>query len=321
MSVRAPFPPSHPGFWPRYWVTLRPYLFFVSGSIGWVGLALGDVVQGVELGLAMLAFFLTYGLGQALTDTTQTDTDAISAPYRPLVRGEITKSAVVAVSLTGLAACALVFAWLNPWTLAVSLLCVVGLATYTPLKRRWWGGPPWNSWIVALLPLIGWLSHGGRPWEALAQPGLGGAMLSAFGTYATFVLLGYLKDVEADRASGYDTFPVHFGRRATVVASAVFGTLGLVGSLVLILPSMSGAMVGLAMWGVGFLTLAGVHLRCLPLVRDEQAGPLLVYGVLGLVWIHLGEAALLRPDGTAFLVVVAVLAVPALLARPSKEQV
>lgn len=316
-----PYPPTHPGFWPRYWVTLRPYLFFVSGSVGWVGLALGEGVEGVALGLAMLAFFLTYGLGQALTETTQIDTDSLSAPYRPLVRGEITASAVVAVSLTGLSACAAVFAWLNPWTLAVSLLCVIGLATYTPLKRRWWGGPPWNSWIVGLLPLIGWLAHGGRPWEALGEPALAGAMVSAFGTYATFVLLGYLKDVEADRASGYDTFAVHFGRRPAVAMSAAFGLLGLVGSLVLVGPRLGDVVVGTALWGLGFLTLGAVHLRFLPLERDEQAGPLLVYNVLGLVWIHLGEAALVRPGWGLFLVAVAVFAVPALLLRPERGQV
>lgn len=319
--MSAPFPPTDPQFWPRYWVTLRPYLFFVSGSVGWVGLALGDRVQGVGLALVILAFFLTYGLGQALTDTTQIDTDSLSAPYRPLVRGEISVPHVLAVSLAGLTACAAVFAWLNPWTLAVSLVSVVGLATYTVLKRRWWGGPPWNSWIVALLPLIGLLAHGGRPWEVVLQPGIRPAMLSAFGTYATFVLLGYLKDVEADRASGYDTFAVHFGRRPAVLASAAFGTLGLVGSLALVRTVWADSLAGLGLWGLGFAGLAAVHVRFLPVARDDEAGPLLVYGVLGLVWIHLGEAALLRPGWAPFLLIVAVVALPALLARPSREQV
>ena len=44
-------------------------------------------------------------------------------------------------------------------------------------------------------------------------------------------MLGYLKDVEADRATGYDTLPVRFGRPRAVAASAAFCAVGLAGSL------------------------------------------------------------------------------------------
>jgi len=49
--------------------------------------------------------------------------------------------------------------------------------------------------------------------------------MSVFGTYAVFVLIGYLKDVEADRATGYQTIAVRFGRRAAVLVSSVFGAV------------------------------------------------------------------------------------------------
>ena len=68
---------------------MRPYLLFVSGASGLVGLALADSLVGPSLLVAALPFFLSYGLGQAITDTFQTDTDALSSPYRPLVRGAI----------------------------------------------------------------------------------------------------------------------------------------------------------------------------------------------------------------------------------------
>ena len=99
-------------FWRGYWITLRPYLFFVSGAAGMVGLGLAQLPTWIRLA-GTAAFLLTYGLGQALTDTTQTDTDAISSPYRPLVRGEIDVKDVRAVSLTGLAACGVFFGVLN----------------------------------------------------------------------------------------------------------------------------------------------------------------------------------------------------------------
>lgn len=320
-DVAEPLSVASAGFWSHYWVTLRPYLFFVSGSAGWVGLALAPKVDGVALVLAGMAFFFTYGLGQALTDVTQTDTDALSAPYRPLVRGEISKTAVAGVSLAGLVACAVIFGALNPWTLGVSALAVFGLATYTPLKRRWWGGPLWNSWIIALLPLIGWLCQGGRPWDLWQHGQVMAAMGSTFGTYATFVILGYFKDIEADRATGYDTVVVHFGRRVGVAVSAAFLVFGMACSWFLIGPHLYASVPGLALWGAGALALVSGHLRTLPLTRDDQAGPVLVVVVIGFVLFHLGEAVLLRPAWIGWTSVVAVAAAFALLRRPSRGQV
>ena len=39
----------------------------------------------------------------------------------------------------------------------------------------------------------------------------GAALLAVFFGYANFVLAGYFKDVDADRATGYHTLPVVFG--------------------------------------------------------------------------------------------------------------
>ncbi|MBI6546211.1 MAG: UbiA family prenyltransferase, partial [Cyanobacteria bacterium NC_groundwater_1444_Ag_S-0.65um_54_12] len=164
----APYPLSSPRFWDAYWITLRPYLFFVSGTGGLVGLAAAPDLSPGALGSAFLAFFASYGLGQALTDVSQIDTDSISSPYRPLVRGEITPRQVLLISLSGLLLCAVILAVLNPWTLIFSLAGVAGLASYTTFKRYWWGGPLWNSWIVALLPAIGLLC-GSTGWQGLLR--------------------------------------------------------------------------------------------------------------------------------------------------------
>jgi 4-hydroxybenzoate polyprenyltransferase len=43
--------------------------------------------------------------------------------------------------------------------------------------------------------------------------------------YANFVLAGYFKDIAADAATGYNTFPVVFGRRAAAYASDVLACL------------------------------------------------------------------------------------------------
>ena len=158
------------GFWSCYLVTLRPYLMPISGSAGVCGLALVEDLDYGTFALGAVTFFFIYGFGQALTDVFQTDTDAISAPYRPLVRGKIQRRDVLLVSLVGLAGCGAIFLVINPWTLFPSSLAVVGLVLYTWFKRQWWGGPPWNAWIVATLPVIGVMFGGNVSTVAIDYP-------------------------------------------------------------------------------------------------------------------------------------------------------
>jgi geranylgeranylglycerol-phosphate geranylgeranyltransferase len=205
-------------FWKAYGITMRPYLLFVSGITGIAGLSF---VQAASLGrtlLIALASFLSYGFGQALTDCFQTDTDARSAPYRPLTQGVITKTQVLIVSLAGLALCAAALAAFFPANILLGFAAAAGLATYTPFKRMWWAGPFYNAWIVALLCVIALAGGSGSLTAALNKPFLF-ALLAVFFGYANFVLAGYFKDISADAATGYRTMPVVFGRKPAAIAS------------------------------------------------------------------------------------------------------
>ena len=205
-------------FWRAYLVHMRPYLLFVSGAAGLVGIAAAPVepLSGTLVWVVFLPLFLGYGFGQALTDCFQVDTDRISAPYRPLSQGIVSAKNVGGVSLFGLVAGVGILVFLNPWNLLPGALSIFGLATYTFFKRRYWfAGPPWNGWIVSLLPLMGYVSmlRSGLPEHfAGALP----VIALSFFAYANFVLMGYLKDISADRATGYRTFSVVFGWNATV---------------------------------------------------------------------------------------------------------
>ena len=227
----TPLPISSISFARAYLVTMRPYLLFVSGAVGLVGLSFcGDQSTRRTLA-AFAALFLSYGLGQALTDCFQTDTDSISAPYRPLVAGTVSRRQVLAVSMTGLVLVVAVLALLDPRILVPGAAAVMGLLTYTFFKRRWWGGPPWNSWIVALIPLMGRLTDPGWRPASLARPATAGdaalllAVVCVFFGYANFVVMGYFKDISADRATGYRTLPVVFGWRAAAVCGDVLAVL------------------------------------------------------------------------------------------------
>jgi 4-hydroxybenzoate polyprenyltransferase len=301
------------------WLTCRPYLMYVSGAAGLVGLALAHPSIATVLP-AFVALFASYGLGQALTDVFQTDTDALSAPERPLVRGTIDKRTVLIASLGGLAVCAAVIVALAPSATLPAVISVAMLATYTPLKRRWWGGPPWNSAVVALLPLLGCMAGGMALAEALADRAVLAAMVSSFGTYAVFVLLGYLKDVDADRATQYNTIAVRFGRRAAIIGSAAFAGLGLAASVWLIEPRLAPS-AGAILWDVGVVGLIVAHLLAWRSKSDADAWPGIQASVHGFVALHLGEAALIEPKWTGAAWLLFAASIAAMLRRPVRRQV
>jgi 4-hydroxybenzoate polyprenyltransferase len=319
----SPARPASPAFARAYLTTMRPYLLFVSGFTGLLGMALGPTLPlwpGLALGAV---FFLSYGLGQALTDCFQTDTDALSAPYRPLVRGEVRRRDVLAVSLAGLLASVVVLVAFHPLNAALALAGVAGLATYTWFKRRWWGGPWYNAWIVAGLVPIGYaatLGYAGLPLWWRSE--LGWAMATAFFAYANFVLAGYFKDIDADRATGYRTFPVVFGRRAAARASdglAVAALVSLAGLVHAVGPVAGSAWLA---FGVAAAVATAVAQAQLHRVRrDDEAHRPIALTVHAHLLLAGAAAAALQPAwalglAAGYLAFLAVLA-----ARPMKEQV
>lgn len=212
-------------FFRAYLVHMRPYLLFVSGVAGAAGMAVSPNVLSEASGLlCFFAFFLGYGFGQALTDCFQIDTDSISSPYRPLVQGIITKKDVMVCSIAGLLAIGLTLIIHNWYNLPVLILSATGLLTYTYFKKNHsLLGPFWNSWIVMLLPVGGYLATDNS--YTLAALFNNKAVLAlacmSFASYANFVLIGYLKDISADRQTGYKTFPVVYGWDKTILAGHV----------------------------------------------------------------------------------------------------
>lgn len=206
------------GFIRSYITTMRPYLLFVSGVAGWSGLAIAPAeISSYKYIFAFVSFFLGYGFGQALTDVFQTDTDSISAPYRPLVRGIVSKKSVMLFSLLGLILIGAILTYLNSLNIFILVGSAFGLLTYTYFKKNYWLlGPFWNSWIVMLLPVSGFISTGELFSIVDLDYDLFLLCLVSFSSYANFVIIGYLKDITADRETGYKTFPVKFGWNRTL---------------------------------------------------------------------------------------------------------
>jgi len=313
----APAPVLSFRFASAYAVTMRPYLLFVSGITGLVALSLArdmDLLQGLAIATAS---FLTYGFGQALTDCFQVDTDSISAPYRPLTRGEVRTRDVMIVSLLGLVACVTVFVSMSPHTVVPGILGVIGLATYTWFKRRWWGGPAYNALIVVILFVMAGTSAEGSI-AFVQRPGIFAAAAAVLFGYANFVLAGYFKDIAADAATGYRTFPVVFGRRAASIFSDLLAGLFLAA---VFMATRKVALPAMVLWALAVALSIAAQFQLHRVRTDREA-----HGPIGLT-VHvylLGLAATAvsaRPEWLLPLLAFYGAFVATLVHRPSQSQI
>ena len=314
-------------FWKSYWITLRPYLFFISGIAGFYGIANNPDIPPHKLILGTAAFFFTYGLGQALTDVFQIDTDSISSPYRPLVQGLITNKQVFGVSLTGLLICVLILTVFNAWMLIPGFIGVLGLIAYTFFKRRWWGGPFWNAWIVAALALMGKMVHTFE-FSRIFDSNLIFGMLSIFFTYAVFVLTGYLKDISADRQTHYQTIPVKFGWKAAVVISLLYTLIAIAFSFLILKNNdifqfdTSFRIVIVIIWALSIVIYGLAHVQLITVQEDEKKAFIGIENIVrGFLLIHLAESLAFKPSFLIFGIGYYLLFEIVLFIRPEKSQV
>jgi 4-hydroxybenzoate polyprenyltransferase len=311
-----------------YFVTMRPYLLFVSGITGIAGMSLAPDIPILRGSILALVFFSSYGFGQALTDCFQLDTDSISAPYRPLVQGTVKLRDVLAVSLLGLLLCGLIVTLYNPVNILPASLTVVGLATYTFFKRRWWGGPFYNSWIVAMVAIIGYLAATG-PTQVitLASASFIGLLVAVFFGYANFVLTGYYKDVRADRATGYRTLPVHFGLKLSSLVSDLFALAMLAGCAITVSAVIGNGHTGTSAWTAALLLTGGctatvvAQLRLHTVTDDTEAHRAVEPVVHAYILLLSGIAALNKPVWTISLILFYGAFLVTMKLRPIEQQI
>ena len=308
-----------------YIITMRPYLMFVSGITGIVGLA-GNTEQNIlKTALIIFASFLSYGFGQALTDCFQIDTDSISSPYRPLTQGIVSKNHFLALSIFGLIFCISVFVIHNPINLFLGVAAGLGLATYTYFKRKFWAGPFYNAWIVGVLCLMAWLSSGDEFKSINTDFCL--VLISIFFGYANFVLSGYFKDIEADRVTGYNTLPVKYGRKAAAYVSDAFAFLMIFFGLLVVIeetqrinttlysnPALIFIFTSLVLTIIGQIFLHKVK-------TDEEAHPAIALVVHSYILQFSGLTLLRKPEWLYFLIVFYIGFNVVMKLRPVKNQI
>ncbi|MDR3610106.1 MAG: UbiA family prenyltransferase [Ignavibacteriaceae bacterium] len=305
-----------------YLITMRPYLLFVSGITGMTGIALSGNNDLIRIILIFIASFLSYGFGQALTDCFQMDTDSISSPYRPLTQGRINKVQVMSISAAGLIFCVSIFSYYNSYNLILGIISACGLVTYTFFKRKWWGGPFYNSWIVALLFLISYYSAAGRMvFEYSLSFSL--TIVTVFFGYANFVLSGYFKDISADAATGYITLPVKFGRKVSVVVSDAFALIAAVSCGIIILSKLSpdNKMSGMFFYLFGITLSLVSQIKLHNIKTDEGAHTAISLTVHSYILLLSSVTVMNKPTWNIFLAVYYLLFNIIMRLRPTKYQI
>lgn len=310
-----------------YVLTMRPYLMFVSGITGVLGMSFADEISLFKTLLIFKVTFLSYGFGQALTDCFQIDTDSISSPYRPLTQGVVDKNHFLIISAAGLLYCISVLAFFNPINLALGVLAGFGLATYTTFKRKWWAGPFYNSWIVVVLFLMAYLAGLQSLQFDFSNIIFISAIVTVFFGYANFVLTGYFKDIDADSATGYNTLPVKFGRTVSSIVSDVFGIAASVSIFTtifilafdsfpypIILNALIFAYAGIAATIFTQLNLHSVH-------TDREAHKAIVPCVHSYILLLSSLAVIQKPDWFIPLTIFYLFYLIVLKIRPAKEQI
>lgn len=308
----------------NYWITMRPYLLFVSGVTGIAGLSFTPNLPTFETIVLFNVFFFSYGFGQALTDCFQTDTDAISSPYRPIVKGEIRRQDVLIISLILLVGCGIILSIFSLFNLFLALMCVSGLATYTFFKKKWWGGPFYNGWIVGVLFLIGYNS-GAKTSDGFYSTNLIAALISVLFGYANFVLVGYFKDIEADRATGYNTFVVKWGRKygslLSDFISIVFLTSGIYSIAVLQDISLMAKIFGYGFILASLFTSIYTQIMLHYVRNDAEAYKAISPSVHTYLLMFCGIATFNKPQWIAFLIIFYLAFLINLKIRPEKSQI
>ena len=303
-------------------ITMRPYLLFVSGITGIVGISFTVNLTAPDKLLIFIAAFLSYGFGQTLTDCFQIDTDSISSPYRPLTQNIVSRNQFLVVSILGLLFCITIFSFYNLINLLLGLVSGIGLYTYTFFKKRWWGGPFYNSWIVVVLFII--CLQCGELVGRIDQPKIIFTLFVIFFGYANFVVTGYFKDAEADRATYYNTIVVVYGRKISSLVSDVFVLLALGFTVSVLLSEKSIQSVSFISYL--FLLAAFIHavvgqLRLHKVTRDSESHKPISNVLHSYILLLSFISSLQKPEWGIYLMVFYFLFIGTMKIRPSENQI
>lgn len=193
--------------------TWRPYTLWYVGLVGLAGAALIDGPDHPwRLVAAWLAPTAAWLGGHYLGDYFDRELDAISKPHRPIPSRRLPARTAVWCGNACFGVLAVLSLWGGWGTTAAATLGALGIVAYSRwFKARGIAGNLVRGALGAVALLYGALFGGvtGAPAHALVALAV---LLVAFWSHDTMSnLVGTLRDIDGDRAGGYQTLPVRQG--------------------------------------------------------------------------------------------------------------
>ena len=145
--------------------------------------------------------------------------------------------------------------------------------------------------------------------------------------YANFVLTGYFKDIEADRATAYNTLPVVFGRIISSIVSDAFGFIVSASVFVLIIilafdsfPFQT-IIKALVFIYTGICVSIFTQMNLHSIKSDAEAHKAIAPCVHSYILLLSGIAILNKPDWFIYLLMFYILYIITLKLRPARNQI
>ena len=202
--------------------TCRPYTLFYTGLVSLGGAALaGGQGHPWRLAGAWAAPTLGWVAGLYAVDYFDRELDAIAKPHRPIPSGRLSPRAALALMWANIAAGAAIAVLLDPWTiLPVAVIVACGAGYSAVFKKRGTGGHVVRGGLTASAFVFGTMAVGhGTSWRLMA-------CAAVFWAHdAGSNVIGALRDIDGDRASGHETVPIRYGAKPALRVAAVFWLL------------------------------------------------------------------------------------------------
>jgi 4-hydroxybenzoate polyprenyltransferase len=284
--------------WLRMW---RPHFIPFSLGAGLVGLFIArDDPSFISVALGLSVCTTGYGIGVVTNDYVDREADAINAPDRPFVTGEVDARktmAFIAVLVVTTLVLSIAFA---PSVAIWSAVALGGHLLYELTKPIPMLGNLVNGFDIAVFALVGAAAGApGAAWYDVPTAAWVAALL--IGTVMSgFCLTGYFKDVPGDTAAGYRTLPVFLGVRRARWFAPPFPLAAIAATLAIV--AADPATLGADGFNLAFAALLAVaavayalsfrHLFAAP---EPNAYEALVWYIRGSAILTLSLGALVEP--------------------------
>ncbi len=209
--------------------SMRLYYGFVTGATTLFGVVIAHEIYGVCWGwtdvLVLTIGFLAWGVNQIFNDAGGIREDAVNAPHRPMVTGQLSEKPALLLSGALMLIFAAVSFFLTPCTFVPIVAGIVFNLLYTYLKDVPVLGCLVYGCSISMCLLYGWIGALGR-FPSNVSPIV--VIFSCLLVLPAHVLMCHnsnFKDIEGDRAAGKKTLQVLFRPWVSLLLSGLLAVV------------------------------------------------------------------------------------------------